>query len=120
MIRILTKSLLASAALLAAAGVSAQPSDGAYVATPVAAPTKNVLMTRDTAWQVRNGSFVTVNAPMRDMAACQLVARSAGQLSGFTANGKAFDGTQMTACNAKAKVAKTVMAKADTAPATAN
>lgn len=120
MIRILTKSLLASAALLAAAGVSAQSSDGAYVATPVAAPTKNVLMTRDTAWNVRDGSFVTVNAPMRDMAACQLVARSAGQLTGFTANGKAFDTTQMDACNAKAKGVKTVMAKADATPATAN
>ena len=120
MIRVLTKSILASAALLTAAGVSAQPSDGAYVATPVSAPTKTVLMTRDTAWNVRNGAFVTVNAPMRDMAACQLVARSAGQLSGFTATGKAFDAAQMDACNAKAKGGKTVMAKADATPATAN
>ncbi len=120
MIRSFAKSVIATAALLAAAGVSAQPSDGAYVATPVAAPTKNVLMTRDTAWNVRDGSFVTVNAPMRDMAACQLVARSAGQLSGFTANGQAFDAAQMEACNAKAKIAKSQIAKADAAPATAN
>ncbi|WBH17551.1 CC_3452 family protein [Sphingomonas radiodurans] len=120
MIRSLTKSVLVSAALLAAAGVSAQPSDSAYVATPVTAPAKSVLMTRDTAWNVRDGAFVTVDAPMREMVACQLVARSAGQLSGFTARGKAFDATQLDACNAKAKGAKTVMAKADTTPATAN
>ena len=120
MIRMIAKTVLASAALLAAAGVSAQPSDGAYVATPVAAPAKSVLMTRDTAWNVRNGAFVTVNAPMREMAACQLVARSAGQLSGFTANGKAFDATQLDACNAKAKGIKTVIAKTDATPATAN
>lgn len=120
MIRILTKSLLASAALLAAAGVSAEPADGVYVATPVAAPASSVLMTRDTAWNVRDGAFVTVDAPLREMAACQLVARGAGQLSGFTANGKAFDTAQMESCNAKAKGGKTAMAKADAAPAPAN
>jgi hypothetical protein len=119
MLRILTKSVLASAALLAAAGVTAQPT-GAYVATPVSAPTKSVLMTRDTAWNVRDGAFVTVNAPMRDMAACQLVARSAGQLSGFSANGKSYDAAQLDACNAKAKGVKTQMVKADAASVNAN
>ncbi|WP_085811044.1 hypothetical protein [Sphingomonas sp. TZW2008] len=120
MIRTIAKSVLVSAALLAAAGASAQPTDGAYVATPVAAPAKTTLMTRDTAWKLRDGAFVTVNAPMREMAACQLVARDAGLLSGFTANGKAFDAAQLDACNAKAKVAKTQVAKTDAAPATAN
>lgn len=111
MIRMIASSVLASAALLAAAGVSAQPSDGAYVATPVNAPSKTSLVTRDTAWTLRDGAFVTVNAPMREMAACQLVARGAGQLSGFTAGGRAFDAAEMDACNAKARVAKTSMAK---------
>ncbi len=119
MIRILAKSVLASAALLAAAGVSAQPTGG-YVATPAAAPTKSVLMTRDTAWQVRDGAYVTANAPMREMAACQLVARSAGALTGFSANGQAFDAAQLHTCNAKAKGGKTVVAKSDATPATAN
>lgn len=119
MIRMLTKSVLASAVLLAAAGVSAQPLDGAYVATPLAAPAKSVLMTRDTAWKVRDGAYVAVNAPMREMIACQLVARSAGQLTGFSAGGKAFDAAQLGECNAKAKGGSTVIAKADTAaPAT--
>jgi hypothetical protein len=120
MIRVIAKSILASAALLAAAGVSAQPSAGAYVATPVNAPAKSVLMTRDTAWNVRDGAFVTVNAPMREMAACQLVARSAGQLSGFVANGKAFDTAQLDACNAKAKGIKTIVAKTDATAVPAN
>jgi len=118
MIRIITTSLLASAALLASTGVSAQP-NGAYVATPAAAPSKTVLMTRDTAWQVRDGAYVTTNAPMREMAACQLVARSAGALTGFSANGQSFDTTQLDACNAKAKGGKAMMAKtaATTSPA---
>lgn len=118
MIRILSKSILASAALLASAGVSAQP-NGTYIATPAAAPTKTVLVTRDTAWQVRDGSYVVNNAPMREMAACQLVARSAGALTGFNANGQSFDTAQLDACNAKAKGGK-ALAKAAGAPSPAN
>jgi len=120
MIRTISKSVLASAALLAAAGVSAQPTDGVYVATPVAQPAKTTLVTRDTAWKLRDGAFVTVNAPLREMIACQLAARGAGQLSGFTANGRAFDAAEMDACNAKARVAKTTIAKADASANTAN
>lgn len=120
MIRIVTTAIFASAALLASTGVSAQPSDGTYVATPVAAPAKATLMTRDTAWKLRDGAFVTVNAPYKDMAACQLVARSAGQLSGFSANGASFDEGKLAECNSKAKIAKVSMAKADATPATAN
>lgn len=119
MIRSVAKSVLVSAALLAAAGVSAQPA-GTYVATPAAAPTKTVLMTRDTAWQVRDGAYVTSNAPMRDMAACQLVARGAGVLTSFAANGTTFDAAKLDACNAKAKGGKTAMAKTDAAPVAAN
>ena len=117
MIRFLTAAVVTSAALLAATGASAE---GAYVATPVVAPAKTVLMTRDTPWRLRDGAFVTYNPTMREMVACQMVARSTGQLSGFTANGKAFDDTQLTACNAKAKLAKTSMVKNDAAPAVAN
>ena len=120
MIRTITTAILASAAALAAAGASAQPADGAFIATPVAAPAKTVLMTKDTAWSFRNGAFVTVDAPMKDMVACQLVARSAGQLSGFSAHGTAFDAAQLSECNSKAKVAKVQMVKADATPATAN
>ena len=117
MIRTVATAILTSAALLASTGASAE---GAYVATPVAAPAKSTLMTRDTAWNLRDGAFVTVNAPMREMAACQLVARSTGQLSGFSANGQSFDTDQLAACNAKAKGGKVAVAKADAAPAVAN
>lgn len=119
MIRILAKSVLASAALLAAVGVSAGPRD-TYVATPAAAPAKNFLITRDTSWQVRDGAYVTTNAPIREMIACQLVARSAGALTGFTVNGTAFDGAALDTCNAKAKGGKAIAAKAVTAQVPAN
>ncbi|MDF2494418.1 hypothetical protein [Sphingomonas sp.] len=119
MIRILAKSVLASAALLAAFGAQAQP-NGAYIATPAETPTKTVLMTRDTAWQLRDGAYVATNAPMREMAACQLVARSTGALSGFSANGQSFDAAALDTCNAKAKGGKAVAAKASANAAPAN
>lgn len=119
MIRILAKSVLASAAILASAGVSAGPRD-TYVATPASAPTKSFLITRDTQWQVRDGAYVVINAPVREMIACQLVARSAGTLTAFAVNGEAFDGAALDACNAKAKGGKAMAAKTDVSSAPAN
>ena len=119
MIRILAQSVLASAAILAAAGASAGPRD-TYVATPAAAPTKSFLITRDTSWQVRDGAYVVSNAPIREMIACQLVARSAGALTGFSVNGEAFDGAELDTCNAKAKGGKAVAVKTETAQVPAN
>nr|WP_314471401.1 hypothetical protein [uncultured Sphingomonas sp.] len=119
MIRMLAKSVLASAALLASFGAHAQ-TNGAYVATPAETPTKTVLMTRDTPWMLRNGAYVATNAPMRDMAACQLVARSTGALTAFIANGQAFDAVALDTCNAKAKGGKAVAAKASANAAPAN
>lgn len=120
MIRSITTAILTSAALLAAAGAPAQTPSTGFVATPAVAPAKTTLMTRDTAWSFRGGSFVTADAPMRDMVACQLVARDIGLLTGFVANGKAYDAASLDKCNSKAKVAKTVMAKADAEDAATN
>lgn len=119
MIRILAKSVLASAAILAAAGASAAPRD-TYVATPAAAPTKSFLITHNTSWQVRDGAYVATNAPVREMIACQLVARSAGALTGFSVNGEAFDGAELDACNAKAKGSNVAAVKTAAAQAPAN
>ena len=119
MIRILAKSVLASAAILAAAGASAAPRD-TYVATPAAAPTKSFLITQSTAWQVRDGAYVVTNAPYREMIACQLVARNAGALTSFSVNGEAFDTAELDACNAKAKGGNVVAVKTATAQAPAN
>lgn len=103
MIRSITAAAFAVTALLSA-GVSAAAPAGYFVATPVAASTKTSLITRDTPWRLEGASFVAAKAPLRDMIACQLVAHSVGALSSFSAGGKAFDTTELAACNAKAKV----------------
>ena len=120
MFRALSSAVLASAALLAAAGVHAQAPAGYYVATPVSAPAKAKLMTRSTPWALRNGAYVATQAPEREMVLCQLVAKDVGGLSAFSAGGKDYDAAALDKCNAKAGVAKTTMAKADTSAASSN
>lgn len=113
MLRSIAAAILASAALLASTGVSAQ-TGSYYVATPAAAPAKARLMTRATPWRLQGASFVAAQAPERDLVLCQLVAKDVGQLSSFSAGGKAFDAGTLDKCNAKAAGAKVSMAKADT------
>ena len=102
MLRTVLSAIIASAATLAAAGVSAQPATGYYVATPVAAPAKARFITRATPWQLQDGTYVAARAPERDAILCQLVVRDIGALSAFSARGKAFDAAQLEKCNGKA------------------
>lgn len=120
MIRSIIAGVLTSAALLASAGVSAQAPNGYFTATPVNASTKNVVMTRDTPWNLQDGVYVTGKAPMREMVACQMMAHTVGALSSFTVEGKAFDETALGECNGKAKGGKVAVAKAGPNPSPAN
>ena len=111
MLRAVTSAILASAALLAAAGVQAAPASNYYVATPAAPAAKVRLMTRETPWTLHDGAYVAAKAPVREAILCQLVAREVGVLGGFSAGGKAFDEAQLGECNAKAGVATAAVAK---------
>ena len=106
MIRSMIAAVITSAALLASAGVSAQAPAGYFVATPAAHATKDIVMTRDTPWNLQDGVYVTGKAPMREMVACQMMARTVGTLSSFAVEGKAFDQSALGECNSKAKPVK--------------
>lgn len=81
----------------------AQPQGpGYYTATPVEAPTKTSLITRDTVWKFRDGAFAAAKAPERDIVLCQLVAQRVGKLTSFTVGGQALDADTLSKCNAKA------------------
>ena len=110
MIRAIASAIIASAALLGAAGASAQSAQGYYVATPAAQPAKTRILTRSTPWAFQNGAFVANRAAERDTVLCQLVAREARGLSAFSAGGKPYDADQLSKCNAKAGVAATAVA----------
>ena len=82
----------------------AQPSGpGYYAATPVEAPAKTSLITRDTVWKFRDGAFTASKQPEREMVLCQLVVQRVGKLQSFTVGGQAFDAASLDKCNAAAK-----------------
>lgn len=82
----------------------AQPQGpGYYTATPVEAPTKTSLITRDTVWKFHDGAFAAAKAPERDIVLCQLVAQRVGKLTSFTVGGQALDADTLSKCNSKAQ-----------------
>ena len=95
-------ALAALALLTLPVGATAQVG-GYYVAVPAATPTKPGLMTHATYWSLKNGAYVAARASERDTVLCELVARSVGTLSSFTAGGNAYDADALAKCNAKAK-----------------
>ena len=95
---------LALTGAVASTAAYAQPQGpGYYAATPVEAPTKTSVITRDTLWKLNGTAFTAAKAPEREMVLCQLVAQRVGKLSSFTVGGQAFDAATLDECNAKAK-----------------
>ena len=94
---------LAAATMLGSTVAAAQPTaSGYYAATPVEAPARTSIITRDTMWKLRDGAFTASKAPERDLVLCQLVAQRVGKLTSFTAGGQALDADTLAKCNAKA------------------
>ena len=94
---------LALSTLMVGTVAHAQPQGpGYYTATPVEAPSKNSLITRDTVWKFRDGAFNASKAPEREQVLCQLVVQRVGKLSSFTVGGQALDAESLAKCNAKA------------------
>ena len=106
----LTRPLIALALLASAAGAHATPA-GYYAATPVTAPAKPSLLTRDTPWRLQGATYVADRAPERAEILCQLIAARVGPLSGFSAGGATFNADKLARCNAHVKpVATTAVA----------
>jgi hypothetical protein len=98
---------LAHVAAVAAASLSFAPAMAAqgayYQATLATAPAKSAVVTRDTLWRCAGTTCTAPRSGTRDAILCELVAQSAGQLTGFTVAGAAYDADRLAKCNAKAK-----------------
>ncbi|GGA45709.1 CC_3452 family protein [Sphingomonas psychrolutea] len=99
---------LAAAALVSAASLSpivAHAADAGpyYAATPVAAPTKTLLITNGTVWKWNTTAFTANKGPQREAIMCEMVVKSAGKLASFSAGGQSFDAPALEKCNARAK-----------------
>lgn len=95
-------ALFAVAMLTLPVAAVAQPVRG-YAATPVTAPSDANIITRSTLWKCNGGTCVASKASGSHLTMCQLVAQQVGTLSGFTANGVAFEASQLEKCNARAR-----------------
>lgn len=104
MIRTLSSvAAVVSAALLAPTLAQAADTGPYYVATPVAAPAKTVLITGETVWKWNNAAFTAGTSTRRDAIMCEMLVQRTGKLAAFTAAGKAFDDAALSKCNARAK-----------------
>ena len=74
-----------------------------YVATPIAAPAQDTLITSGTLWKWHEPAFTANKGPQREAIMCEMVVRHAGKLTAFSAGGKAFEPDALAKCNSRAK-----------------
>ncbi len=104
MIRLLSLAAAALVSIAALSPIAAQAADGPYyAATPVAAPTKTLLITNGTVWKWNTTAFTANKGPQREAIMCEMVVKSAGKLASFSAGGQSFDAPALEKCNARAK-----------------
>lgn len=95
-------ALFAAALLTLPVAATAQPVRG-FAATPVAAPAADTFITRNTVWKCTDAGCVATKPSGSHLAMCQLLAQKVGALSGFTANGTAFEPAELERCNSRAR-----------------
>jgi hypothetical protein len=92
------------AAFIAAATLVATPAfAGTYSAKPVAMPEAPKIIGKDISWARDGESYRGSTEASRPLILCQDLAKRAGRLESFTADGKAMSSEQLDKCNAAAK-----------------
>ena len=92
------------AAFIAAASFLAAPSFAAtYSAKPLAAPTAAKVIGKDICWARDGDSYRGSTESSRPLILCQDLAKRAGRLESFTANGEQLPADQLAKCNTAAK-----------------
>ena len=92
------------AAFIAAASFLAAPAFAAtYSAKPVAAPATAKIIGKDISWSCAGGSCRGSTEASRPLILCQDLAKRAGRLNSFTADGKPLSAEQLAKCNIAAK-----------------
>ena len=90
--------LTASAFLLAAAPAAAST----YSAT-LASPSNQRIIARDIVWNCATGTCQGATDESRPAVICQNLARTAGKVGSFLADGRAFSAPEIDKCNTAAK-----------------
>ena len=95
----MTRFLLAAAATLIAAPAVAST----YSATPATAPTFSKVTAKDVRWSCADGTCQGATDLSRPLIICQDLAKKAGRIDKFVADGRAFGGDDLAKCNKDAK-----------------
>jgi hypothetical protein len=100
-------AVFAAATLLAAPAVA-----GTYTAKPVAKPAQTKIIGKDISWTCGPDACQGSTDASRPLVLCQDLAKRAGKLENFVADGRALAADQLAKCNGSAKDgAATALAK---------
>ncbi|HET9399165.1 MAG TPA: hypothetical protein VFO45_10145 [Sphingomicrobium sp.] len=92
------------AAFIAAASFVASPAFAAtYSATPTAAPASGKIIGKDISWSCTGGTCRGSTEASRPVILCQDLAKHAGRIESFVADGNALSAEQLAKCNTAAK-----------------
>lgn len=92
------------AAIIAAATLVAAPAfAGTYSAKPVAAPSTAKIIGKDISWACAGGTCRGSTEASRPVVLCQDLAKHAGRIESFIADGQALSDEQLAKCNTAAK-----------------
>jgi hypothetical protein len=91
------------AAFIAAAALAAPAFAGTYSAKPVAAPTSAKIIGKDISWACTSDGCRGTTEASRPLVLCQDLAKRAGRLESFTADGRPLAAAELDKCNASAK-----------------
>ena len=91
------------AALLIAATLATPAFAATYTAKPAAAPAAGKIIGKDINWSCAADGCRGSTEASRPLVLCQDLAKRAGRLESFVANGQALSAEQLNKCNASAK-----------------
>jgi hypothetical protein len=93
-----------AAVLIAVASVFAAPAvAGTYSAKPMAGPTAAKIIGKDISWAREGDSYRGSTEASRPLILCQDLAKRAGPIQSFLADGQALSAEQLAKCNSAAK-----------------
>jgi len=91
------------AAFIAAAALAAPALAGSYSAKPAAAPAAGKIIGKDISWTCTADGCRGTTEASRPLVLCQDLAKHAGRIESFVADGKALTEEQLAKCNSAAK-----------------
>jgi hypothetical protein len=83
--------------------VIAAPAGASAYSAKLVTPTTERIITRDIVWSCRTDGCQGATEASRPAVLCQSLARRAGKVGSFLADGRAFTAVELDKCNASAK-----------------